>query len=176
MDGYPVLDMSGFQVATKRVTILWRYVDANCDGVMTWGMGPADGSDYLRIVPRTLYNFTSQMAAMTNTNHEVQITTHHFGPLDPITGAFRQTAFREVHHDDLIPGLPAPGDLSVTQGIDGPPIPGITARINLFTASGDVVFVPGFIGTWGAKFTLRSIRSYPMEPSPRAPTCSSILS
>ena len=53
MPGWPVFDAAGVQVATKRVTILWRYVDANCDGQMTWGVGPAEGADYLRIVPRT---------------------------------------------------------------------------------------------------------------------------
>lgn len=62
MPDYPVYATDGVTlVATKRVTVLWRYVDANCDGVMTWqGLG-GEGHDYLRIVPRTQYLFTSPL-------------------------------------------------------------------------------------------------------------------
>ncbi|MFQ5803834.1 MAG: hypothetical protein ACE5JQ_13135 [Candidatus Methylomirabilales bacterium] len=157
MSGYPVYDLSGTQVATKRVTILWRYVDANCDGQMTWGVGPAEGADYLRIVPRTIYDFTSAITPAQDANGQIQISTHHFGPFDPTLGAggaFRPTAFREVHHDDLILGLPAPGDFVVTQGMDGLPIPGLTISVHLFTDSGDVISVPGVATTWGARFVL----------------------
>ncbi len=154
MDGHPVYDASGIQVATKRVTILWRYIDANCDGQMTWGVGPAEGADYLRIVPRTIYDFTGAITPAQDANGQVQLSTHHFGPFDATLGGFKATAFREVHHDDLIAGLPAPGDFVVTQGMDGPPIPGLTVSVHLFTDSGDAVFVPGAASTWGARFVL----------------------
>lgn len=157
MDGYPVFDSLGIQVATKRVVISWRYVDANCDGMMTWGVGPAEGADYLRITPRTIYDFAFDMAVTPNAAGDVQISTHHFGPFDPNLapgGAFRTTAFREVHHDDLIPGLPAPGDFIVTFGTDGLPIPGLSASVHLFTDSGDATFVPGAAPRWGARFML----------------------
>ncbi len=156
MPGYPVVGPSGTQVATKRVVILWRYVDANCDGAMTWGVGPAEGADYLRIVPRTIYDFTSAGKPVA-ANNQVQLSTHHFGPFDPaipLSGAFRETAFREVHHDDLIQGLPAPGDFVVTQGPDGPAVPGLTISVHLFTDSGDATFIPGVVPKWGARYVL----------------------
>lgn len=157
MPGYPVYDAAGIQVATKRVTILWRYVDNNCDGQMTWGVGPAERADYLRIVPRTEYDFSSAIATTPDLAGNVQISTHHFGPFDTAlapAGAFRTTAFREVHHDDFIAGFPAPGDFVVTQGMDGPPIPGLSVLVHLFTDSGDAVFVPAAASTWGARFVL----------------------
>ncbi|MFQ5779690.1 MAG: hypothetical protein ACE5HN_02745 [Nitrospiria bacterium] len=157
MPGYPLYNLVGTQVATKRVTISWRYVDANCDGVMTWGLGPADGSDYLRIVPRTIYDFTFPLTVVGN---EVQVSTHHFGPFDNAIppGAYRETAFREIHHDDLFPGLPAPGDFTITQGMDGLPIPGLTGKIvlapNAGLIPGDNRFVPGSETRWRAKYFL----------------------
>lgn len=157
MVGYPVYDPSGLQVAAKRVVILWRYVDANCDGVMSWGVGPTEGADYLRIVPRTIYDFASAITPAQNANGQVQLSTHHFGPFDWTVGpggAFRTTALREVHHDDFIPGLPAPGDFVVTQGADGLPVPGLSLSVHLFTDGGDTVSVPGSVPKWGARYVL----------------------
>ncbi|MFQ5716778.1 MAG: hypothetical protein ACE5GQ_06710, partial [Nitrospinales bacterium] len=97
MPGYPILDAAGAQVGVKRVTILWRYVDANCDGVMTWVGGTPgatlEGADHLRVVPRTIYDFNlGSLATTPDLNNEVQISVHHFGPFDPaigLSGAFR---------------------------------------------------------------------------------------
>lgn len=78
---------------------------------------------------------------------EIQMSTHHFGPLDPV-GFIRNSAFRLIKHDDLIPGLPVPGDLVITNGPDdGLPIPGLSFRVSMFGDSGDVFVVSHNVGT-----------------------------
>lgn len=163
--GWPVLDASGAQVGTRRISVLWRYVDANCDGVMTWrplgATTPLEGADYLRIVPRTIYSFSGAVVPAWRPDRTAQISTFNFGPAGAATGASTVTSFREIHHDDFIAGLPAPGDMIVTQGADGLPVPGLSLAVHLQAGGADADFVPSWDAAagaindrWGARFVL----------------------
>ncbi|MFQ5649814.1 MAG: hypothetical protein ACE5IY_07720 [bacterium] len=134
IDGLAITDRAGNPVATKRVTILWRYSDVNGDGVFTWEGAPEVG-DVFRLVNRAIYDFTADFAPDPNWNG--QIATFHWGPFDPATNSYRPTVFRGVFHDDFLPGLPVPGDFVVTQGPDGLPVPGLSLTASLFIDSGD---------------------------------------
>ncbi len=134
IDGVPVFDRAGVQVATKRVNVLWAYSDTDKDGQFIWGGQPLVGDDF-RIVNRTIYTFTSDFVPDPAWNG--QMATFHWGPLHPVTGLYQPSVFRGVRYDDFIVGLPVPGDYSVTMGMDGLPVPGLSLTGSIFVDAGD---------------------------------------
>lgn len=154
-DGIVITDRAGVPVATKRVTVLWRYSDVNGDGVFTWG-GPSEGGDVFRLVNRAIYDFTADFTPAAD--WDGTLATFFWGPAGPAAGAFRPSVFRGVGHDDFIPGLPVPGDFIVTQGEDGPPVPGLSLTGQLFIDTGDWDpnngLTPLTAPRWGIRYTL----------------------
>lgn len=155
LDGIVITDRAGNPIATKRVTILWRYSDVNGDGLFNWG-GPPETGDVFRLVCRTIYDFTADFTPDPNWNG--QLSTFHWGPFDPATNTFRASAFRGVHHDDFIPGLPVPGDFTVAQGMDGLPVPGLSLTASLTAGGSDWDPnngpIPVTAPTWGIRYML----------------------
>lgn len=151
IDGVVITDGAGNPIATKRVHVIWRYEDTNLDGTFTWG-GPPETGDRLRLVCRTIYKFNADFVPHPSWNG--QLSTYHWGPLDPATGSFRLTAFRGTDYDDFLPGLPVPGTYVVTQGVDGPPVPGLSLTSSLFSDSGDTIPVPPNLPRWGIRYIL----------------------
>jgi len=141
-------------VGDKRVTLIMRWQDTNCDNVFDLQGTYSDLNDVLRVTPRFTITLTTPLTLPVGT---YTISTFNFGPIDTsiLIPAAKESSFFHVRSDDLLPGGILPGDFIAAPTADGLNFPDVTMAGELFSnlgAPGNVI--PDEATSWGVRFTI----------------------
>jgi len=152
-DGWPILS-GGATIGVKRVTLIMRWSDANCDDIFDLVGEYNDLNDFLRVTPRFTITLTAPLTLPVGT---YTISTFNFGPIDNslIIPAAKESSLWHVRSDDLLPGGVLPGDFIVAPCQDCANFADVTMAGELFSNLGapDNV-IPDAAYSWGIAFTI----------------------